>query len=216
MKTLDIPVAVISNGTLLNDTSVIDDLMNADWVSLKVDAVKQEIWKAVNRPYKTLDIAVIKEAYKKFAAMFKGVLATETMLVAGVNDTEESLKDNAAFIEELGPKTACISIPIRPPAVSSVKAPDEEKIISAYQIYSRSLSNVMLLNQFEGTDTGYTGNAAEDITNMCSVHPIREDTLVELLEKDKAGYGTVDMLLKSGMIKKVRYESHTFYIRSFH
>jgi hypothetical protein len=43
----------------------------------------------------------------------------------------------------------------------------------------------MLLG-FEGSDTGFTGDAREDILNMSAVHPIREETMGEILRKNRA------------------------------
>ena len=43
----------------------------------------------------------------------------------------------------------------------------------------------MELIRFEGVNTGYTGNAIDDIMDMCTVHPIRESTM-DRNKKDQA------------------------------
>lgn len=72
-----------------------------------------------------------------------------------------------------------------------------------------------LILGFEGTNTGYTGNAFEDILNICSVHPIREDTQQELLEKNKTGQDILKKMLNQNLIQKAEYKSKIFYIRKF-
>lgn len=62
--------------------------------------------------------------------------------------------------------------------------------------------NVELHIAFEGTNTGFTGKADEEILNICAVHPIREDTMYELLKKDNADFKVVANLLKYKLIQK--------------
>jgi hypothetical protein len=51
LKGLGIPVAVITNGSLLWREDVREDLSGADWVSVKVDTVDEETWRAIDRPH---------------------------------------------------------------------------------------------------------------------------------------------------------------------
>jgi len=101
LKPLGIPIAVITNNSLLSRQDVRDDLMGADWVSLKVDVVEERTWRRVNRPHGRLELASMLEGALTFAQSFQGRLVTETMLVAGVNDGEEHLSQVAGFLERL-------------------------------------------------------------------------------------------------------------------
>ena len=138
------------------------------------------------------------------------------MLVKGVNDTPDLLHKTAALVAAINPSIAYLSIPTRPPAVSTVVASDEFMINEAYQIFSENKIHTELTLGFEGTNTGFTGNAIKDIQNICTVHPIRDDTMMELLKKDNAGIEVLDSLVYNQYIKKINYKSKTFYIRKFH
>ena len=94
--------------------------MNADWVSLKVDAVNEEVWRKVNRPHRSLQLSSILDGMLAFARIYNGELATETMLVKGLNDGPERAEEIADFLAQLKPDKAYISIPIRPPAERGV------------------------------------------------------------------------------------------------
>ncbi len=59
LKSFQIPVAVISNASILNQGKVMDDLLQADWVSLKMDAGDSERWQYVNRPATDMDFDII-------------------------------------------------------------------------------------------------------------------------------------------------------------
>lgn len=216
LKSLNIPVAVITNASLLNVQQVRDNLKPADWVSIKIDANDELIWKKINRPGNGLDFRKHIEGLFQFSSEFKGKLVTETMLIEGMNDSTKVLDKTSDIIKQINPSIAYISIPTRPPAVSEVKAPDEHVINEAFQIFSNKGLHTELLIGFEGTEVGTTGNAVEDITNMCAVHPIREDTMMKLLSKDKAGGDILESLLRKKIIKKVSYHSAYYYIRQLH
>ena len=61
LKQIGIPIAVITNGSLLADAEVRDALSPADWVSVKVDANDETVWKKINRPHPRLTFEGYKE-----------------------------------------------------------------------------------------------------------------------------------------------------------
>jgi len=215
LKMLNIPIAVITNASLLNDPLVRADLFQADWVSVKIDTGSEAIWKKINKPTDKIDFESYVKGLITFSKEFNGKLVSETMMVKGVNDKPGDVLQTAAFVSSVHPSIAYISIPIRPPAVKSVLPPDEKDINLAYQLFSENQLNAELIISFEGTDTGFTGNAIEDILNICSVHPIRQDTMNELLKKDQVNPGILTKLLDDNYIKRTEYKSNVFYIRKF-
>lgn len=123
LKPLGIKIAVITNGSLIWHEDVREALMKADWVSLKVDATREDIWRRVNRPHRTLQLALILDGMLEFAMAYSGELATETMLVEGISDSDDHLRAVADFLARLRPATAYLSIPTRPPAEKWVQPP---------------------------------------------------------------------------------------------
>ncbi len=215
LKIFNTPIAVITNASLLGDPQVRKELLLADWVSIKIDAGNEISWKKINRPIAKIDFEMYVDGIYAFAKEFKGRLVTETMLVESVNECADNVIQTAALVSSLQPSIAYISIPTRPPAVSSVLPPNELSINEAYQIFVEKGIKTELILGFEGTNTGYTGNAFEDIINICSVHPIREDTMQELLKKDRADPSILESLLHNNYIQKITYKSNTFFIRKF-
>ncbi len=61
LKALDVPVGVITNSSLLWRDDVRDELGKADWVSLKIDAVQEGIWRQINRPHKAIRLSRMKQ-----------------------------------------------------------------------------------------------------------------------------------------------------------
>jgi len=92
-------------------------------VSVKLDAVDPDTWRQVNRPDPALDHAAMLDGTLQFASNFQGTLATETMLVAGVNDNDANAEAVGGLIKQIAPHRAHLSVPIRPPAERGARPP---------------------------------------------------------------------------------------------
>jgi wyosine [tRNA(Phe)-imidazoG37] synthetase (radical SAM superfamily) len=51
LKRTGIPIAVITNASMLWRSDVRQDLLGADYVSLKVDAISDDLWNKIDRPH---------------------------------------------------------------------------------------------------------------------------------------------------------------------
>jgi len=213
LKPLGIKIAVLTNATLIWHEEVRQDLQKADWVSLKVDAVSTEIWRRINRPSKSLKLKVILDGMLKFAGVFKGELATESMLIQGINDSSQEIEKIADFLAELKPNKAYLAIPTRPPAQKTVIAASEPAINMAYQIFGKRLSRVEYLIGYEGNAFAFTGNVADDLLSITAVHPMREEAIMECLKKANTDWGVIDKLIKDGSLIQLEYQGRRFYMR---
>jgi wyosine [tRNA(Phe)-imidazoG37] synthetase (radical SAM superfamily) len=211
VKTLGVKVAIITNGSLLWHENVRQNLMKADWVSLKVDTVGEETWRRINRPHKSLKLETILQGMLKFAETFEGELATETMLVKGINDDSGEVRKVVDFLEELRPDKAYLAIPTRPPA-EQVEPASEQTINAAYQTLSERLSKVEYLIGYEGNAFASTGNAADDLLSITAVHPMREEAVAKFLENASTDWGTVQELIENGNLVKLEYQGKKFYM----
>lgn len=214
VKDLGTRVAAISNASLITDPAVRQALGRADWVSLKVDAADEPTWRRVNRPHPSLDLDRIQAGAVEFSATYRGELATETMLLRGVNDDPEQIEAIADFLAQLGPSTACISIPTRPPAVPNITAPSEQALTTAYQLFLTRVSAVELLTGYEGNAFAFTGDARADLLSITAVHPMRQDAVGELLQRCGAGWGLVQKLIDEGQLRQTDYHGSLFYLRA--
>jgi len=213
LRALGLPIAVISNGSLAWREDVRAALARADWVSLKVDAVEEVLWRRINRPHPALRGEDVLEGMARFAAEYRGPLATETMLVDGVNDGEAAIDAVAGFLERLAPSAAYLAVPTRPPAESWVRPPSEEAVVRAFQRLRARLPQVELLTAFEGTDFSSTGDPVQDLLAITAVHPMREDAVLALLARSGAGPEVLERLLAEDRLRKVRYRDQDFYVR---
>jgi wyosine [tRNA(Phe)-imidazoG37] synthetase (radical SAM superfamily) len=225
LRSLGIKIAVITNSSLLWREDVREDLMEADWVSLKVDAVREDVWRKTDRPHGALRLTTVLDGALEFARIFEGELATETMLVEGVNDRDDHLREVASFLARLEPARAYLSIPTRPPAEEWVQAPGEETINRAYQIFAERVNPVETLIGYEGNAFAFTGDLEKDLLSITAVHPMREDAVGEFLAraqpgqrarpKQRAGadWSVVRELVEQGQLVRTEYKGQRFYMR---
>jgi len=206
-------IAVISNGSLIGLQDVRMDLILADWVSLKIDAIGEKAWRRIDRPHRSLKIESITTGMLVFAEAFGGTLVTETMLVAGVNDGVEQLRELAAFLGRLRPAVAYLSIPTRPPAERWVRAPDEETLNRAYLSVGSQVDRVELLTGYEGNAFSATGNTEEDLLSITAVHPMRADAVEDLVKRNGDTWATVELLVKERRLVELSYEGQRHYLR---
>lgn len=214
LKPLGIKIAVITNSSLLWDENVRKDLMNADWISVKTDTVDEDIWHKIDRPNGKLEFSEILDGIKKFAAVYKGKLVTETMIVRGINDNVNSLQKTAKFIKEINHQTAYILVPTRPPAEKFVEPPSEENLNIAYQIFESYLQKVELLAYSEGTDFTFSSNAEKELLSILAVHPMRSDAVKKFLNKAKSNWDLIEKLIHENILKEVNYSGKTFLVKN--
>ena len=213
LRELGIPLAILTNSSLIWRDEVREDLLAFDYVSLKLDAVSESLWKRIDRPHKSLSLEKILDGMLAFGDDFDGTLVTETMLINV--DYGNELERIADFLGELKPDRAYIAIPTRPPAEKWVEPADEETINHAYQLFSERLGErVEYLIGYEGNAFASTGNVVEDILSITAVHPMREDALRELLRKNNADWSVVERLLREGKLIRLNYRGKTFYMRA--
>ena len=121
-----LPVAVITNGSLLDLPEVRNELCAADAVLPSLDAGSEGLFKKINRPHRDLSFDRHVAGLIEFRREFKGHLWVEVMLLGGVNDSPSDLRDISKILERVGPEEIHISMPTRPPAEPWVELPSPE------------------------------------------------------------------------------------------
>jgi len=215
LKQFGIPVAVISNASLIDRLDIQQELMEADWVSLKVDSVDEAVWRKINRPHRRLSLPIILEGMLAFKQKYPGKLVTESMLVAGLNDNERTTRQLCNFLLELQPSISYLSIPTRPPAEAEVTPPSPEALQEIIEICSEQVPFVELLFESEVGDFVSTGNLKEDILSITAVHPLREEPLRAMVSAAGGTWRVVEDLLADGSILTILYRDERYFFRRF-
>ncbi len=207
----DVPVAVLTNGALLFQPQVREELAAADLVMPTLDAANHETFRQINRPWPRFRIAEIIEGMAAFRRMFKGQLWVEVMLVKGLNDDEATLLGIRDALAHVCPDRVQINVPIRPPVEPWVEIPDDEAIERATAILGEAAEVVA---PYEGSfDFSGFADVAEAILAIIRRHPMRQRRLVETLEGWAPGEveETLARLESSGQAQKRVYRSELFW-----
>ncbi len=215
LRQIGIPIAVLTNASLLWREDVREGLLEADLVSLKVDAVNQALWMKINRPHKSLSLDKILDGIIDFAEAFRGTIISETMLIDMI-EYDDELRKIAVFLGELDRlEKAYIAVPTRPPTEKWVKPAKEETLNLAYQIFSERLGDerVEYLIGYEGNAFAFTGNVKEDLLAITAVHPMRKEAVEEFLKKANAEWRVVEELLHENLLVELEYEGKLYYMR---
>ena len=120
-KMTRIPVAVLTNATLLTRKAVRRELAAADIVVPSLDAVPAPVFRRVNRPHAALDNRRIIDGLARFREEFRGELRLEIMLVKGINDSPADVRALKAAIARIRPDRIELNTVVRPPADGSAR-----------------------------------------------------------------------------------------------
>ena len=215
LRDLDIKIAIITNSSLIWRKKVRETLQLADWVSLKIDSVDESIWRRINQPEKHLSLQEILSAMLSFTDDFDGFLATETMLLEGINTDDTKTTELAKFLQQLGPDKAYLAIPTRPTAEQGIIAPDAEKLNHIYQTLNQSIPEVELLTGYEGNAFASSGDLKKDLLAITAVHPMRKQAVQTLLNKTKTSWNIVRDLIEHNELREIEYNGNIFYLRAY-
>jgi wyosine [tRNA(Phe)-imidazoG37] synthetase (radical SAM superfamily) len=181
VKTLThLPVAVITNGSVLCLPEVREELAAADAVLPTLDAGNAQLYRQINRPWPKLTFERFVSGLVAFRHEYHGSLWVEVMLVKEMNDTQQALREIAAVLRRIRPDQVHINLPIRPPAETWVQPSGEEALMRATAILGDIAQVVHLA---EGTfDFSGCENVVDAIVSIITRHPMREEELTRALE----------------------------------
>lgn len=131
----DIPVAVLTNSTLLTREEVRQALMEADLVVPSLDAATPDVFKKVNRPHASLEIRDIIQGLIRFRKEFRGQFWLEVMLVAGINDSPEHIRELKEAAAAIHPDRVQLNTVVRPPAEGFARPLTQERMEEIREIF---------------------------------------------------------------------------------
>ena len=112
----DVPVAVLTNGSLLWRKEVREQLMSADLVIPSLDAGNEAMFRAVNRPHNDLSFERMLGGLIDFRHEFHGQYWLEVFLLGGHTATQAEVRELARCAELIGPDRIQLNTVTRPPA----------------------------------------------------------------------------------------------------
>jgi len=127
-RSRDIPVAVLTNGTLLFDQNVRRELLEADVVLPSLDAATEATFRKVNRPFHTLNISEYIQGLVDFRRAYGGKLWLEVLIIPGINDTRENIAALDDAFSRIQPQAVQLNTLDRPGTVANLRAATREEL----------------------------------------------------------------------------------------
>lgn len=124
----DIPIAVLTNGSLLGSAEVRRELASADLVIPSLDAGNEVAFRLVNRPHAALSFAGVLRGLATFRRRFLGAYWLELFLLSGYTTFEQELADLRRCVDIIEPDRVQLNTATRPPAERYAVAVSPERL----------------------------------------------------------------------------------------
>ena len=202
-------IAVFTNSALLWNKKIRENLMFADYVSIKTDTVNENTWLKMNRPHERLKYDHILNGIRRFADNFKGDLATETTLVKGFNDNPDEIRELSKFINTFRHDFAYFMTPVYPPSENYAVGPEAETLNTLSEIIKGNISNALLLWGHEKEDFFITNDFENELLGLLALHPVSENAVRRFAEANNKKDEFHEMITSS-VIKLVEYNGNKY------
>ena len=206
----DIPVAVLTNSSLLTQESVRDELKEADLVVPSLDAATQDVFVKVNRPHPSFRIEHIINGLKEFRRIFNGALWLEILLVKGVNDFPSHIRELKKAITEINPDKIQLNTVIRPPAEKYAQPLSLDDLKRIQKALGEKCEIIADFPKKERSQVDLDLEGA--ILAMIERRPVTLSDISSSLGKHKNEIiKHLDILIKEKRIRTTPHEGSTFY-----
>jgi len=164
-----IPVAVITNGSLLWMPEAREDLARADLVLPTLSSARPETFRKIHRPAPGLELEKIIRGMAEFRKKFPGSIWLELFIVQGINDSEEEMKALLPELKKIQPDKIQLNTPARLPA--------EDYSMSASEAVMHKLARLLgpraeLIAEFrEKFPAGESGAGESEVLNYLKRRP---------------------------------------------
>ena len=186
-----IPIAVITNGTLLWLPEVRAACAKADLVLPSLDAGDPETFRRVNRPHREVTFEKLLSGLKALRAEYQGQIWLEVFIVRGITDNEEAVRHIARLTAEVRPDRVQLNTAVRPPAQSDLRPVAAERMAVLASLFDPPAEVVA---DYRGPHAKAHGAGAQVVLEMLTRRPatvedlsaglgLRPDEVVRLVEE---------------------------------
>ncbi|MFO7795688.1 MAG: radical SAM protein [Promethearchaeati archaeon] len=206
------PICVITNGSLLSNQDVREDLFDVDLVLPTLDASNEKTFRLINRPHPQITFNKLVQGFLDFKNSYSKKFWIEIMLVRDVNDSKEEILGIKRLLDKIQPQRIDINVPIRPPTEDWVKIPKKSVLTLLDEVFGE-YENINFPEM--GTFGKFSAEFEKELLAIIERHPMREEQIVktfqtsELTESDILS--RLNLLNEESIIKKIEYQGKIFW-----
>jgi wyosine [tRNA(Phe)-imidazoG37] synthetase (radical SAM superfamily) len=205
-----IPIAVITNGSLLYEKEVRQDLLRADIVLPSLDAVSSEAFMKINRPHQGISVEKVIEGLVEFRKVFKGQIWLEILFCKGVNDSGEELVRMKKTVDRIQPDLIHLNTVVRPPS-EKWAVPLNQKEMEEIQAFFGK--NASIISEFDRhPPTVSERDIKQEILEILKRRPLSASDLskgMEISKNELDGY--IKPLMEEGKIQSRLFGDSIYY-----
>jgi len=198
-QAFNVPVAVLTNGTLLFQKKVRDDIKDATVVIPSLDAATEKAFSKIVRPDPKLNIDAIIEGLIQFRKEYNGQIWLEIFIVPDINDTKEELTALKHAIEKIKPDRVQLNTLDRPGTVQDIRSATSQELKSILDFWQLDHAEIIakppkrkeLLSYRKDAESAILETIArrpytlQDLTELLGLHVSEVNKYLDVLEADK-------------------------------
>jgi wyosine [tRNA(Phe)-imidazoG37] synthetase (radical SAM superfamily) len=209
-KLTRIPIAVLTNGSLLHMPEVRNDLMNADLVIPTLCTADRDIYRRIHRGYEAIDIDMVIEGYIRFREMYRGQIWLELMLIRGINDKPEQIGDLKEVIDRINPDKIQLNTVVRPPSEEYARPVSLETMQKIKETLGEKCEIIVDLEP--KTTTERHDDQLGKITATIARRPVTIDDLIKITGMSRAQVlKHIEVLTEMGIIEVSKHNKREYY-----
>ena len=206
-----IPVAILTNSSLLTDKTMRNELKNADLIVPSLDAVSQDIFKKINLPDDGIISENIVDGLCSFRKEFKGQIWLEVLFCKGINDTPNELKLLKEAIDSINPDRIQINTVFRPPAKSDIYPLSKEEMIKI-ENYFGDKAKIIGLPLLGNMCITQSRSFNVRLFELLKRRPCTLSNIIDVLGSPAAEVvKTLDIMIKEGKVQIRLHECEKYY-----
>ncbi len=207
-----IPVAVITNGTLFYDKDVRQAISGADLVLPSLDAATEKVFRKLNRPANNLSFEDYISGLIDFSKEFKGKIWLEVFILPGYNDSEDELAELKKMILKINPDSVQLNTLDRPGTVQNLRGATKKELEHVVNFWNLNNVTIIASPPERKKIQTYRTDTESAILKTISRRPCTIDDLAKTLGlhvNDVKKY--LDILESENKIKTTKQERGYFY-----
>jgi wyosine [tRNA(Phe)-imidazoG37] synthetase (radical SAM superfamily) len=168
----DVPVAVLTNGSLLWLPEVRRDILAADVVLPTLVAADAETFGRVNRPHGGVEFERMLDGLSEFRREFRGRYWLEVMLIGGMTASPDQARRIAQAALRIGPDRIQLNTVTRPPADPSARPATREELEAVLPLFG---DKAEIIADWRGASASGARARKEEVLGLVRRHPCTAD-----------------------------------------
>lgn len=208
----EIPVAVITNGSLLWMDEVQDALLAADLVIPSLDAGDEKLFRHVNRPHPGIEFDRMVEGIASFTRRFSGEVWLEVFLLGGVTGISSEVEKIAALVERIAPARVQLNTVARPTTEDFAMAVSRGRLKLLAKVIPGRVEIISGSADIDAAASADSGSAESDVLSLLERRPCTVEGIASGLKLKPAEVVKVlGRLSSGGEVVSERVGSRVFY-----